>query len=66
MLVVGVTYHNCGYLEGRTEKVFTEDLGSEGLWKAEDLHIPVYNTEGDVLFQVIDLSRMGISSYLLR
>jgi fatty acid synthase subunit alpha len=49
-LVVGVPYHNREYLEGETEKVLTEDLGGEELWKAEDLLIPVYNTEDGVLF----------------
>jgi fatty acid synthase subunit beta len=48
--MVGVPYHNRGYLEGQTEKVFLEDLGAEEFWKAEDLLIPVYNTEDGALF----------------
>ncbi|KAJ7077160.1 fatty acid synthase [Mycena belliarum] len=43
-LVVGVPYHSA-YLAGATDKVMEEDLGGEDLWKAEDLQIPVYNTE---------------------
>ncbi|KAF8071859.1 fatty acid synthase [Lyophyllum atratum] len=41
-LVVGVPYHS-GYLSGATEQL-NEDLGEE-LWQAQDLKIPVYNTE---------------------
>ncbi|KAF7374647.1 Fatty acid synthase subunit alpha [Mycena sanguinolenta] len=43
-LVVGVPYHSA-YLNGAAEKLIEEDLGGEELWKAEDLKIPVFNTE---------------------
>ncbi|KAK7057294.1 acyl transferase/acyl hydrolase/lysophospholipase [Favolaschia claudopus] len=43
-LVVGVPYHST-YLSGATEKLIAEDLGGDELWKAEDLKIPVFNTE---------------------
>ncbi|KAJ6628615.1 hypothetical protein B0H10DRAFT_1750735, partial [Mycena sp. CBHHK59/15] len=43
-LVVGVPYHS-NYLAGATEKLITEDLGDEELWNAEELKIPVFNTE---------------------
>ncbi|EAU85370.1 fatty acid synthetase alpha subunit [Coprinopsis cinerea okayama7 len=43
-LVVGVPYHS-DYLTGLTDKVISEDLEDEELWKADDLKIPVYNTE---------------------
>ncbi|KAJ6624064.1 fatty acid synthase [Mycena sp. CBHHK59/15] len=43
-LVVGVPYHS-DYLAGATEKLITEDLGDEELWNAEELKIPVFNTE---------------------
>ncbi|RDB25744.1 Fatty acid synthase subunit alpha [Hypsizygus marmoreus] len=42
-LVVGVPYHS-EYLVGATEKLVDEDLGEE-LWQAQDLKIPVFNTE---------------------
>lgn len=44
-LVVGVPYHNSTYLGGLAEKLIAEDLNGEDLWKASDLHIPVYHTE---------------------
>jgi fatty acid synthase subunit beta len=43
-LVVGVPYHSA-YLVGATEKLIAEDLAGEELWKAEELKIPVFNTE---------------------
>lgn len=42
-LVVGVPYHS-EYLNGTTDILIEDDLGEE-LWKAQDLKIPVYNTE---------------------
>ncbi|KAF7311009.1 Fatty acid synthase [Mycena chlorophos] len=42
-LVVGVPYHSA-YLAGQTDKV-AEDLKGEELWKADELAIPVFNTE---------------------
>jgi fatty acid synthase subunit beta len=36
-LAAGVPYHNRQYLEGQTEKVFTEDSGGEDLWRADNL-----------------------------
>ncbi|KAF9467993.1 fatty acid synthase [Collybia nuda] len=42
-LVVGVPYHS-EYLGGITDILIEDDLGEE-LWKAQDLKIPVYNTE---------------------
>jgi fatty acid synthase subunit beta len=43
-LVVGVPYHSA-YLSGAAEKLIAEDLGGQELWKAEELKIPVFNTE---------------------
>ena len=43
-LVVGVPYHS-DYVANATEKVVEDDLDSEELWGAEELKIPVYNTE---------------------
>ncbi|KAJ6512975.1 fatty acid synthase [Mycena sanguinolenta] len=54
-LVVGVPYHST-YLAGATEKLIEEDLGGEELWKAEDLKIPVFNTEDGT-----DLRRLSTS-----
>ena len=39
-LVVGVPYHNREYLEGQTEKVFTEDFGRRGLLESRRLAYP--------------------------
>ncbi|KAJ7808688.1 fatty acid synthase beta subunit [Mycena olivaceomarginata] len=43
-LVIGVPYHSA-YLSGAAEKLIVEDLGGQELWKAEELKIPVFNTE---------------------
>ncbi|TFK27788.1 fatty acid synthetase alpha subunit [Coprinopsis marcescibilis] len=43
-LVVGVPYHS-DYLSGLTQRLISEDLEDEEFWNAEDLKIPVYNTE---------------------
>jgi fatty acid synthase subunit alpha, fungi type len=45
-LLVGVPYHN-EYLGGVTDTV-EESLEDEGLWEANDLKIPVYNTEDGI------------------
>ncbi|KZP00458.1 fatty acid synthase [Calocera viscosa TUFC12733] len=42
-LVVGVPYHS-KYVAAGTEKVMSEDLAGEELWKAEELGTAVYNT----------------------
>ncbi|KAF8206176.1 fatty acid synthase [Mycena galopus ATCC 62051] len=54
-LVVGVPYHSA-YLSGATEKLIAEDLAGEELWKAEELKIPVFNTEDGT-----DLRRLSTS-----
>ncbi|EPQ52677.1 hypothetical protein GLOTRDRAFT_112049 [Gloeophyllum trabeum ATCC 11539] len=43
-LVVNVPYHS-PYLTGVTERMCSEDLAGEELWKGEELGIPVYHTE---------------------
>jgi fatty acid synthase subunit alpha len=50
-LVVGVPYHS-DYIAGATEKVVKEDLEDEELWDAEELKIPVYNTEDGSLLPI--------------
>ena len=47
VLLVGVPYHS-KYLDGVTDTVAGEDLEGEELWEAEDLKIPVYNTEDGI------------------
>jgi fatty acid synthase subunit beta len=44
-LVVGVPYHNSDYLGKVTEDLIAQDLEGEELWQAQDIKIPVYNTE---------------------
>jgi fatty acid synthase subunit beta len=61
-LVVGVPYHS-DYIAGATEKVVEEDLDGDELWDAEELEIPVYNTEDgnflsvNLLLDLIDILR---------
>ncbi|KAJ3783459.1 fatty acid synthase [Lentinula aff. detonsa] len=43
-LVVGVPFHSV-YLSKATDKLLSEDLNGEELWKPEELRIPVFNTE---------------------
>ncbi|KAJ3916064.1 fatty acid synthase [Lentinula edodes] len=43
-LVVGVPFHSV-YLGEATDKLLSEDLKGEELWKPEELRIPVFNTE---------------------
>ncbi|KAF9267936.1 fatty acid synthase [Marasmius fiardii PR-910] len=43
-LVVNAPYHS-EYLRSATRKLVEEDLKGDALWKAEELRIPVYNTE---------------------
>ncbi|KDQ57051.1 hypothetical protein JAAARDRAFT_35647 [Jaapia argillacea MUCL 33604] len=43
-LVVNVPFHS-QYLDVCTEKICVEDLGGDGLWKNEELVLPVYHTE---------------------
>jgi hypothetical protein len=47
VLLIGVPYHS-KYLDGVTDTVAGEDLEGEELWEAEDLKIPVYNTEDGI------------------
>lgn len=43
-LVVNAPYHS-SYLAGATDKLCNEDLGGEELWAADELGIPIFNTE---------------------
>jgi len=61
-LVVGVPYHS-GYLADATEKLIEEDLEGEELWTANDIKIPVYNTE-DGAFGQFYLSVCGLMPIL--
>ena len=48
-LVVAAPFHGV-YMNGGSERLCRDDLRGEELWKAEDLHIPVYHTQTGLLF----------------
>lgn len=63
-LVVGVPYHS-EYLADLTQELIEDDLEGTELWKAEDLKIPVYNTEDGALILFIH-SGLLINGYTYR